>query len=139
MSTVFALQKPGGREGDGELLWGPRGRQRLDFKGLRCGSEKPNARDPCKKMRPDKRCVQRCLPRRWRHGVTSSAAAHAPASAAPPRPSGTGGVQRIHGESILTAASESRSAASRGRKNFVICRAPDARPLSPNDLRESPC
>ena len=55
MSTVFALQKRGGREGDGELLWGPRGRQRLDFKGLRCGSEKPNARDPCKKMRPDKR------------------------------------------------------------------------------------
>src|SRR4051812_46298757 len=34
---------------------GPRGLQRLDFKGLRCGSEKPNARDPCKKMRPDKR------------------------------------------------------------------------------------
>jgi hypothetical protein len=34
---------------------GLRGRQRLDFKGLRCGSEEPNERDPCKKMRPDKR------------------------------------------------------------------------------------
>jgi hypothetical protein len=62
MSTIFALQKPGGREGDGELLWGPRGRQRLDFKGLRCGSEKPNERDPCKKMRPDKRCSEMLAP-----------------------------------------------------------------------------
>ena len=54
--------------------------------------------------------------RRWRHEVTSSAVAHAPASqaAAPPRPSGIGGVQRIHGESTSTAASGS-SAASRDR------------------------
>ena len=33
MSTVFALQKRGGREGDGELLNGAAGPPRLDLKG----------------------------------------------------------------------------------------------------------
>ena len=33
MSTVFALQKRGGREGDGELLWGRGAASALILKG----------------------------------------------------------------------------------------------------------
>ena len=127
------------------MLWGPRGRQRLDFKVLRCGSEKPNARDPCKKMRPDKRPPNKKVLafRDACPGVGGTAShrrllrtrRHPPRRHAPP-------VQEECSAStaklILTAASGFKAPPLVVEECSSISRAPDARPLSPNDLRETP-